>query len=354
MAGTLCCFGTYDPETPRFQTLKAAWPGRVVELHAPLWPGAGERAAIAPSGGLLRWGARWLGAQRRLWAQRQALAEADAVLVPYPGHFDMPLAWWLARRYGKRLIFDPFLSLHETAVGDRRLFAASSVRGVLTRIIDRLSLRLADVVLADTPADGAFFTELGARRVAVVRIAADESLFVPQAREPRWDVLFVGRMSPLHGIGTILEAARRLEPEGVRFMLVGTGQAPLDDAPGNVERLEGVSYGELPALIASAPISLGLFSAGAKASRVVPHKVVEAAAMGRAIVSADTPAMREAFGSAVVLVPPEDPAALADVIRGLLAEPERRAALGEAARSRFEAGFSVGALRSALEAALRV
>ena len=124
---TLCFFGTFDPDAPRVKRLMAGWEavgGTVVTCQAPMWPEAGARATLPTEGGLGRWLGRWLSTRRRLWSQRDVAKDAVAVVVPYPGHFDVGLA----RRLGKPVVFDPFLSLWDTAVGDRKLFAPGSLQ----------------------------------------------------------------------------------------------------------------------------------------------------------------------------------------------------------------------------------
>ncbi|MOA34074.1 hypothetical protein D3C78_1554220 [compost metagenome] len=75
--------------------------------------------------------------------------------------------------------------------------------------------------------------------------------------------------------------------------------------------------------------------------------------MGRAIVTADTPAMRQAFpDGAVAMVPAGDAEALAATIRELAADPARRDRLGALARARFEAAFSTRAIGEALRSAV--
>jgi glycosyltransferase involved in cell wall biosynthesis len=361
---TLCLFGTYDPDAPRLKRLMAGWEaqgGTVIGCHAPMWPEAGARAELPGSGGMRDYGARWLVAQVRLWELREAVKRADVVLVPYPGHMDMPLARRLTRWYQKPLLFDPFLSMWDTAVGDRKLYKPTSQMAFGIHWLDWLALHGADGVLADTAQMAEFYAMLAtlpARRFTVVPVGADESLFVPAPEAPETgEVLFYGRMIPLHGIPTIVEAARRL-PE-VSFHLVGEGQVDVDslvaDLP-NVRRTRALPYAELPAAIAQAALCLGIFSGGDKASRVVPHKIYEAAAMGKAIVTADTPAIREAFpAGALALVPPADPEALAEAIRSLLADPTARQRLGDAARARFEEAFTTRAIGEALgEAAAKL
>lgn len=361
---TLCLFGSYDPETPRVQQLKAGWEaagGRVIELHAPVWPAAGARAVMAGAG-VFPVG-RVLSAQRALWAQRSRIEEADVVLVPYPGHFDMWVAARVCRLAGKPLAFDPFVSLHETAVEDRRLFPAGSLRARLARAVDRIALRLADRVLADTAAHADYFAALGGiprEKVAVVPLGANERLFrcPPPGREGGCEVLFYGTMIPLHGVSTILDAARLLVDEPIRFHLVGTGQYPIErelaaaELP-NVRWTRQLAYEALPGAIAEADICLGIFGTSEKAARVVPHKVYEAAAMGRAIITADTAAVREAFPEdSLVRVPAGDPVALAEAIRDLSVAPARRSQLGAAARARFEAAYDTEAIGRALAGAL--
>ncbi|MFP5504224.1 MAG: glycosyltransferase, partial [Candidatus Sericytochromatia bacterium] len=305
MPGTICFFGTYDPETPRNKLLKAAWEaigGTVVEANAPIWPAAGARAGLKPSLALL---GRWLAAGRRLRRLADRVAAAEAILVPYPGHLDVHLAHALGRKFGKPVVFDPFLSFWDTAVGDRGLVSSGSPVSWAFKRIDVAALRRADVVLADTGPQADFYARLAGlprEKVAIVPIGADDRLFEPVAHEPAGGltVLFYGSMIPLHGVEVIVEAARRLED--VRFQLIGEGQVPVEAmvaGADNISWAPSVPYEALPGAIAHADVVLGIFGTSEKARRVVPHKVYEAAAMGKAIVTADTPAMREAFDEAV-------------------------------------------------------
>jgi glycosyltransferase involved in cell wall biosynthesis len=230
-----------------------------------------------------------------------------------------------------------------------------------------MSMRFADRVLADTEPQAEYFAGLAGiarSKVAVVPVGADERLF-SAVRPPsspdvaRCEVLFYGTMIPLHGVDTILDAARLLaDAPQIHFHLVGEGQVPLErllaeNPIASVRWTRRLSYAELPTAIAAADLCLGIFGTSDKAARVVPHKVYEAAAMGKAIVTADTPAMRAAFPEgSLMLVPPGNPQALADAIRALAVAPVRRSQMGAAVRAQFQAAYTTPAIGAALAAAL--
>jgi len=72
-----------------------------------------------------------------------------------------------------------------------------------------------------------------------------------------------------------------------------------------------------------------------------PYAVLEAMASGRCVVATDVGGVEEAIGNAGVLVPPRDPKAVADACLSLLADDERRRALGAAGRERVRGLFTV-------------
>ncbi|WP_424211924.1 glycosyltransferase [Streptomyces sp. BI20] len=72
-----------------------------------------------------------------------------------------------------------------------------------------------------------------------------------------------------------------------------------------------------------------------------PIPLVEAMLCGRATVSTDTGAVCEVIGGTGLVVPARNPAALADACLALLADPERAARLGAAARERALTLFTV-------------
>jgi len=326
-------FGTYERDYPRNAQVISCLRGAgvdVVERHVPLWEGR-EHKFSAGLGSALRLARAEGSLLRRLDG------DFDVLVVGYPGHLDLAAAKRAAR--GRPIVFNPLVSLADTLVSDRGRFAEDSRAAKILRAIDRAAFRAADLVVADTAAQAAFFEELGARRPEVCFVGAEERLFTPGWRQPdELTCLFVGKLIPLHGLETILEAARRA-PE-LRFRVVGSGQLEplLHTRPDNVEWRAWVRYEQLPGELRACGVALGIFGTSPKASRVIPNKVFQALACGAPVVTADTPAAREllAHDESALLVPPGDADALVAVLRRLAADPALARRIGGGGCSAYE------------------
>lgn len=314
-------FGTYERRYPRNAQVISALRGagvEVIERHEPVWEGREEKWSLGPAAV-----ARLLLAELRLLARRGP--KADAVIVGYPGHLDLLAARRSAR--GAPVVFNPLVSLADTLVEDRGRFRRGSLAERALRAIDVRALRSADMVVADTDAHAQFLAELAGLprdRFEVCFVGAEERVFRPgwHPEEP-FTALFIGKLIPLHGLETILEAAR-LAPE-LRLRIVGSGQldALLAGRPSNVDWVLWVEYERLAEELHRASCALGIFGTSAKAQRVIPNKAFQALACSTPLVTADTPAARELLvdGVSALLVPPGDPQALANALRRLAADP---------------------------------
>jgi glycosyltransferase involved in cell wall biosynthesis len=292
---------------------------------------------------------------RLLWDLVRA-EHPDLLLVPYPGYFDMPLVALVAKARGIPIMFDPFISLYDTIVGDRGLRSPRSPTGRAARIADAIGCSLADRVLVDTPSHADYFAEatgVPRDRFRVLWLGAQEDVFqpVPDVLPVQGRVVFHGTFVPLQGLETIVRTAKLLEPAGVHFRIVGDGQERsrierliADLRVENVDLAGRVPLTEVPREIASGALCLGIFGTSGKAHRVVPNKVFECLAVGRPVVTADTPASRAAFSGEVETVAPGDPEALAEKIRDLFADPSRLEELAAAGHARFRRDYSEVAL----------
>jgi glycosyltransferase involved in cell wall biosynthesis len=321
-------FGTYERDYPRnaqvISCLRRAGV-EVHERHEPVWDGRRDNWKAGAGDAL-----RLARAELRLLRHRPR-ERYDAVVVGYPGHFDLPAAGRAAR--GAPVVFNPLVLLADTLVDDRGRFGPGSLAARAVAAVDRMSLRSAQLVVCDTRAQADHAAEVAGidpGRIRVCFVGAEERVFAPGWAPPEtFEALFVGKLIPLHGLETIIAAARIAS--GLPFRIVGSGQLDrlLDDAPANVTHVPWVEYERLPEELHRATCALGIFGTSAKALRVIPNKAFQALACGAPLVTGDTPAARELLvdGESALLVPPGDPEALAAALERLAGEPELATAL---------------------------
>lgn len=172
------------------------------------------------------------------------------------------------------------------------------------------------------------------------------------------DVLLVsvGRLATQKGLATLIEALPRTLSGGVGVRLVLVGEGPLRSA--------------LEAQVAAAQLTgavnfLGFRSDVAdilNASDIViapslweglSISVLEAMALAKPIIATNIGSNLELLENGVsgLLVPPEEPDALADAIIALALDPVGASRCGATARDRFESGFTEEAMKGALWAA---
>lgn len=302
-------FGTYDRAHPRnaqaISALRRAGVD-VTERNARVREGGGPLAAL-----------RIAVAETKLMVPRRRAF--DVVVVGYPGHFDVPQARSLAGR--KPLVFLPRVSLVRELVERRGRFRRRSIAARLLEVVDARALRLADLVVADSDAAAdvlASVAELPRERVATVFTGAEERVFGEE-----WTPVYPFGVLHVAGPGTSLPtlfAAAELVPE-LPFRVVGASHS---DAPANLE-WTATDYEDLGLAYAHAGIAVG----GLDAAPEIPDAAFQALATGTPLVTADTPAARELVvdGETAILVPPDDPRALADALRRLAGDRELLARL---------------------------
>jgi len=334
-------FGTYDTAMhPRIATIAeglAASGFDVTECNIPLGLSTADRVDMLAkpwkAGGLVvRLASRWFGlAAKARRLGKHGLGRPDAVVVGYLGHFDVHLARLLYRRGRVPLVLDHLISAANTAK-DRRLDGGMKTK--VLRLIDAAALRAADIVVVDTEEHLEIVPEKYRSKAVVVPVgaptpwhAAAPELSVGTAPSATASstgsgplkVVFYGLYTPLQGTPVIGEALGRIAGAPVEVTMIGRGQDEAETkraaaANQSVRWLDWVPAAELPALVASHDVCLGIFGTGDKALRVVPNKVFQGAAAGCAVITSDTAPQRRVLGDAAVLVPPGDPAALADAL----------------------------------------
>ncbi|MEV7638264.1 glycosyltransferase family 4 protein [Pseudarthrobacter enclensis] len=162
------------------------------------------------------------------------------------------------------------------------------------------------------------------------------------------DMLYIGTVSSLvgyEGLDDLVRAFAILAPKfpQLRLLLVGDGV----EAPALREQVRALGLADKAVFTGRVPRELAplyhqaldVFVVPRKnldvTRAVTPLKPVEALASARPVVASDLPALREIIdnGGNGVLVPAEAPGELADAVSVLLADEERRGAMGRAGRS---------------------
>jgi len=153
-------------------------------------------------------------------------------------------------------------------------------------------------------------------------------------------ILYAGTMGRKQGLEQLLATARQLQDQPqLQFVLCGEGaiRAELEIAAQglpNVHFLPVQPIEKLNQLLNMADIHVLLQKADA-ADLVMPSKLSGMFASGKAVIATANPdtELGRIVNEAGVLVPPEDPAALADAIRQLSESSEKRDLLGRKGRA---------------------
>ncbi len=351
-------WGTFDTGKPRVRVLLDAArqidPGLAV-CHRSPWGNIEDKSQIKGFRRRIGIAWRWLLCYPALIFAYLRIPPHKVVIVPYLGNLDVLILWPFARLRGAKICWDMFISLYDTVVIDRRLLGRTSIPARLLLGFEWLSVRAADRVLMDTEIHARYIAGLyhaAPGKVRSVWVGTEDTLFRRAPGEPASGpirVLFYGQFIPLHGLMTLIEAIAIITHDtaapAMRFSIIGSGQeaARIDAAIAangldTVQRLAWLNYAELPARIADADICLGIFAAEGKASRVIPNKVFQILAVGRPLITRDSPAIREIVqpGPAIRLVQPENPQDLAAALIALaraLHDPAQAKAIHLSAQS---------------------
>lgn len=171
-----------------------------------------------------------------------------------------------------------------------------------------------------------------------------------QPRDPyaTRSVVFLGWIIPAKGVDELLSAWGRLRPKGWRLDFIGSYKPDYRDQLVRIHGAENVNFlGELPHDIAMQHVaSCDLFVLPSH-SEGFPNVIVEAMALGRAIVASRVGAIPEMLADgAGVLVNAQDSDELEREMRALILDAQARVSLGDAAKKKAERCYSIDAVFS--------
>lgn len=279
--------------------------------------------------------------------------DCDLIFVAFYGHYDVWFAWIISKLFGKKVVFDPLVSIYNTRVEDRKYFPEGSLRAKLYFLFDKINCLLVDRVLIDSFEHLKYYQrKLGVlrKKLSVVRLGADEEVVSPkrQGINKNIKILWYGSYQPSQGALEIVKTAMVLEKESLEWILIGDGQQR-----GEVERfakqekldkvkfLPFMPFEELISNIDKSDIVFGVFGNTIKTRMVIHNKIYHAIAMGKTLLTQNTPAVREILkdGENVLLVEPntED---ISRMLKSLLRNPKKIQIIGRNARQIFLKKFT--------------
>ncbi len=174
-------------------------------------------------------------------------------------------------------------------------------------------------------------------KIFFVARGADPDVFTPGKLPDSFRAIFVGALIRRKGVHHLLAAWEKLALPDAELILVGSPsreiQPLLDDAPANVTLRGHVS--DVAAELRSA--SVHIFPSECEGSAKVTY---EAASCGLAQITTREAGDVVIDGYNGLVIPPNDPEALAEAIRSLHADPARVAQMGANARQRIVENFT--------------
>ncbi len=248
------------------------------------------------------------------------------------------------------------------------VFTSDSFKARLLNALSYIPFKLAlngpsRRLILQNPDDQQLFIRRGliapAKTALILGSGVDEAVFRPRAENltGRPVALFAGRLLWQKGIGDFVEVARRLRGQAI-FRVAGYEEAtsPLNVSAAQLKawQAEGLiewlgKRDDMPQVYADSNIVCLPSTYG----EGVPKALIEAAACGRACVSADRPGCREIVRDGINgwLVPPYDIDALTQAVQRLIDQPGERQAMGAAGRQIVLENFT---LRQVIDETLAV
>lgn len=171
----------------------------------------------------------------------------------------------------------------------------------------------------------------------------------PMRRANKGVILYTGSLGYIHGVETLLETARVLREEPVHFLIVGDGserenlilQSHLKNCS-NIDFVDPLPHKEIAQLYDSAVAGVVMLRKMSLNYAVRPAKMLTIMACGKPVLysgegeGADIVRQAEAG----IVVPPEDPGALAHAILYLIRHPDEAHQMGMNGRRFVEQNFS--------------
>ena len=326
----VCFFGTYEKDFPSNRIIIKGLKRNgidVIECHIPLWEKyRNKHGNFLKLFSMFKLIVGLVSSYIRLGLMFFSKCKnVDVFIVGYIGQLDIFFlkALLFFKKNKPKILFVPLVSLYDTAIVDRGLANKNNLFARLLFYIDKFSFKIADLIIFDTNEHINYIINLFSldkNKFERVWVGADEDVFYPRYSSSDkginylppnkgelgrvvFQVLFIGKYIPLHGLAYIIKAAKLLENKNdIKFKIIGSGQ--LDEEIMNLRKeldiknidfIDWIEYNELIDEINRADVVLGIFGGTGKSLRVIPNKVFHAIACRKPVITGDSLAIREPF-----------------------------------------------------------
>jgi len=358
---TICYFGTYRKNYARNALLIEGLIQNgvhVIECHQTLWRGVEDRVNAASGG----WKSpafllRVLKSYTQLLMDFIKLPDYDAMVVGYPGHFDVFLARVFAWLRRKPLAWDVLNSIYLISK-ERSLDKRSPFTVTVIKTIERLACKLPDMLFLDTERFVQWFCtthKLTPSKFRIIPIGGDNRFFHPlpavDITNGRFVVVYYGSYIPNHGVDVILRSAELLKSDtSIEFIMIGDGPEKSSAVElsrqlnlHNVHFHDWLTREALIDIIAKASLVLGAFGTTKQITLTNNNKIYEAFAMRRPVISGNSPALPSVLEHKknIYLVERGNPHALANAIIDIKSHPELIQNMVDNGEKLFHSHFSI-------------
>ena len=292
-----------------------------------------------------------------------ALSKPDVVIATSPQLLCALSGWWIA--FWQRVPF--VFEVRDLWPESLAAVGAGSEGSLLHRTLGAIAgflYRHATRIVVVSPAfkDHLIrYWKVPASQISIVENGVETDLFQPDPAmievrkrlklEDHFLICYIGTMGNAHGLGTLLEAAEKLQTTlpSVTFLLIGEGaekeqmvEFALARGLSNVQFLGQQPREQIPAYVSAADLCLVMLRKTELFKTVIPTKLLEYMACERPVIVAVDGQARQIVeqAGAGVFVEPENSRSLVNAILELRSKPDDRRQMGKSGRDYIVNKFS--------------
>ena len=283
------------------------------------------------------------------------------IWVPCFRHRDLKGAAKWATKRKIPIIFDPLISSWDKKINEQSKYEKTSKKSLSLKKIESELFSKPNLLVADTEAHKKFFIKefnIPDKKIFVINVGAEEKIFFPNKKIIASDqeILFYGSFLELHGVEVIIDAAKILKNESIKWTLIGDFEKiKLKGLPLNISFESTMNIKKLARQINKATLLLGIFSSSEKANNVIPNKVFQSLACGKTVITRYADAYPRSFckkNMGIFFVTPNDSKALAQRVLEIINDKKLIIKTNKLARSTFKSFYSEKIIKNQVDSLL--